>query len=104
MSARADRYLITRGLSWKKLRTWKLLRMTDQPHLLTCHQRRGDLSACLTAHEAARIAFRLLPGAEVFMWDEPNWIPTRSTAGHTACRIVATVDANGVWATERQGK
>lgn len=74
---------------------WKLVRMADNPHLLTCTQR-AEFSKYLTCHEAARVAFRLVPGSEVYLWDEPNWLPG-CTQDHKAVRVVATVAPNGVW-------
>lgn len=93
-----QKYLITRGMSWLNPHKWKVLLMTSEPHLLTC-QEHSQLSHCLTPAEAARIAFRLLPGAQVYMWEgDPNWKP--SPGGQLrAARVVATV-ANGVWATD----
>lgn len=82
-----QKYLISRGMSWLKPHTWKVLRLSSEPHLLTCAEH-SQLSACLTAAEAARIALRLVPGAQVYMWDQPNWWPTKSTAGHQALRVM----------------
>ena len=97
------RYLLTRGTSWgrdfKGLRDWRLLEMAEQPHLCTC-KTRAQMSACLTVYEASRVAFRLVPGGEIYCWDEPNWIPG-NTAGHKAVRIVASVDGRGVWGVAR---
>lgn len=95
-----NRYLVSRGFTWLKLRTWKIQQLSADPNILTCQQR-AELSACLTADEAARVAFRFLPGAEIYMWDEPDWIPTKSTAARKAVRIVATVTPDGRHAVQQ---
>ncbi len=95
-----DKYLLTRGLTWRQghVYRWKLVRMAKEPHLLTCTDR-AEMSKYLTVHEACRVAFRLIAGSELYIWDDPNWLPG-CTQDHRAVRVVATVAANGVWAVQ----
>lgn len=87
------RYLLTRGTSWGRdfagLRKWRLLLMDREPHLLTC-KKRAELSAVLMPAEAANVAFKVIGDAELYMWDDPNYIPGRSLQDHKAVRVVAT--------------
>lgn len=99
------RYLLTRGTSWKRLYTWKLVQMADQPsepNLLTCQDRK-EISKYLTADEAARVAFKVIGDAELYMWDDPGYIPGPSLQGHKAVRVIATAvrSVGGlVWAAQ----
>lgn len=81
------RLLLTRGTSWLKVYDWRILEMTEEPNLLTS-TRRAQMSATLTAYEAANVTLRRYAGAEVYMWDEPNYIPGQSTQDHKAVRVV----------------
>lgn len=98
-AAKPKRVLLTRGTSWQNVRAWRVLEMTEEPNLLTCYKR-AQLSAVLTADEALRVTFKRFPGSEVYMWDEPDYIPGPSVAGRKAVRVVATVNRNGAYAVE----
>lgn len=83
--------LLTRGTSWgrdfKGLRDWRVLEMAEEPNLLTC-KRRALMSATLTPYEAANVTLRKFAGAEVYMWEEPDYIPGPSLQGRKAVRVV----------------
>lgn len=83
------RILLTRGTSWEQVRDWRILELTEQPHLSTC-KRRGQLSASLTAAQAARETMNRFPAAEMYMWKhDANYIPGPSIKGYEAVRVIA---------------
>lgn len=84
------RLLLTRGAEWTRLRDWRVLEMAEQPHLLTC-RKRAQMPACLTAIEAANVALKHFADAQVFMWDDPSYIPGRNLQGHKAIRVVGAL-------------
>jgi hypothetical protein len=92
------RLLITRGTEWgrdfSEIHDWRVLQMTEQPHLCTTTKLAQYPSEFKPLDAAAR-AFDEFPGAEVYMWDEPDYIPGPSVADHKAVRVVAWVDERG---------